>query len=211
MLRSTVLLLAITYALAQCPSDKLCMQCSGTTCKTCYQSYPNASGVCTAPTNTDKFCISYSADNVCATCNYGYYPKDGVCTLITIKDCLIVSPTDATVCTACDNSIAIADGVCTGSTPCSDTNCKICTAASTCVACDPLYSLTTTGTCVSSPVSSCDTLASDNKSCALCSPAYYQTSATSCVVNEDTAGDGSGSSIVTAAIVMLAMMLVLFK
>lgn len=192
-------------AIAQCPNDQRCLQCNGTSCNLCFQSYPNNLGICTTGTSVAN-CYSYVSNGVCSLCNDGYYLNNGVCTVTAVSNCARANTTTPATCVACKNAIVVENNVCTGSTKCADNNCSICSSAAVCLKCNTSYSLTSTGTCVAETVKNCAVLGATNTVCSSCKDGYYQT-ATACVA---TSTQTPSNAAILGAVSVLATLVFLF-
>ena len=173
MVRKLIIItLVSSFAFVECPDDKLCLNCVGDECKSCYQSYADSEGVCVKPKTEIEKCVSYKSESACASCDWGYELKDGKCHKIAIKNCNLVI-NGVSGCAGCDSGIEVEGGKCDGSKKCTDSNCDLCTVGA-CVECKSGYSVSgKTAQCVKEPNSHCWLTESDESKCNTCHLGYY--------------------------------------
>ena len=163
----------LTTMAEKCPNDKMCLNCDGTTCTVCYNSYLD-SGHCEEPEKKVDNCVSYLNKDTCGGCDDGYFLASGKCEKLTVENCLNGSALDK--CAVCDGGKqSKIDGTCSADN-CSLENCESCL-LDICFICKSGYSLKVDGTklsCIKEPSKGCWTVEpTDDMKCDSCKPGYY--------------------------------------
>lgn len=184
-------LVAITISvISSCAitADPLCASCMLGICAYCRGGYYNLMGLsCKAPATALVGCDSYSSDTACKVCLPGYYLKNSLCVAIATANCAVADPTTGD-CLGCKDGLKY-DTVgkkCT-TTPCTTTNCGVCTVIGTadvCTSCAKNYQISISGSTVAcnAVMTNCKSTVPITGSCAMCEVGYYM-KGTTCVVS----------------------------
>ena len=185
-------LLFVSPALSACPNDKMCAQCTGTKCETCYKSFPDSSGVCTKPSPEVENCISYANNTTCIFCAFGYVQVGSKCEKIAISGCTFANPSDKNQCVSCEDSkLPSSDGKCNGDSKCADSNCENCLGTA-CLVCKSGYAVNKSTKCVKEPSENCAETATDETKCETCMPGYYDSDGK--CLSDGSGGSGNGGN-----------------
>lgn len=191
-----------------CPSDPLCLKCSGTRCLYCSLSFPDSStGKCVIPSTPIENCLIYVANGQCRLCNNGFFvSQNGWCEKIPLADCAGVSANGE--CAFCDHSRLMENGKCEGSSKrCSDENCLNCVSRSDgrerCFICKNGFELGVESTGELCQKSDGGCLVRKNGVCELCRFGSYDSGKGTCISNPEKIVSINGEEVLTVILAVL--------